>query len=250
MLADGGNAIDAALAANLVLGVVTPYMCGVGGDLLAIVWDGDVQRLPRRRPRAGGRDARRGARPVGRARRCRRSVRTPCTVPGAVDGWFTLLERWGTRSFGEVSAARAALRRATGSRSRSGARGSSRATRCVYEHFGLHDFTNAYGDLAAGIVGAPARARAHDPRARRRRSRRVLPRPDRRRDRRARCSDAGGFMTAADVAAHAGAWVEPLRATVPRRRDPRAAAADAGHHRARGAAHRRRPRPRRRRPRP
>jgi gamma-glutamyltranspeptidase/glutathione hydrolase len=39
-LARGGNAMDAVLAANLALGVVSPYFCGYGGDIFAIVWDG------------------------------------------------------------------------------------------------------------------------------------------------------------------------------------------------------------------
>src|SRR2546427_2196734 len=38
VLASGGNALDAAVAANLTLGVVTPYLCGFGGDLFALIW--------------------------------------------------------------------------------------------------------------------------------------------------------------------------------------------------------------------
>ena len=38
VLRDGGNAVDAAVATNLGLAVAYPHMCGVGGDLLAMVW--------------------------------------------------------------------------------------------------------------------------------------------------------------------------------------------------------------------
>ena len=42
VLARGGNAIDAIVGANLALGVVAPYFCGYGGDIFAIVWDGEL----------------------------------------------------------------------------------------------------------------------------------------------------------------------------------------------------------------
>jgi gamma-glutamyltranspeptidase / glutathione hydrolase len=115
-LADGGNAVDAAVAANLVLAVVTPYHCGVGGDLLAIVWDGQATGVLSvgAAPAGATPDAIRAAIAAGHGDPDRSLPGTagmptfgalPVTVPGAVAGWAHLLARWGSRSFGSVASA-------------------------------------------------------------------------------------------------------------------------------------------------
>ena len=105
ILKAGGNAIDAAVAVNAMLGLVEPNMNGAGGDLFAIVWDASTEQLY-------------GLNATGRApyelnRRvfARQGLdRVPgkgpltWTVPGAVDGWDQLLDRFGTMSFAEVLA--------------------------------------------------------------------------------------------------------------------------------------------------
>ncbi|MEZ0235619.1 MAG: gamma-glutamyltransferase family protein [Actinomycetota bacterium] len=89
----GGNAIDAALAAATTLAVVYPHMCGVGGDLFALVQHpaGDVVAI-----NASGR-APEGADPAtaAAAGRGRMPEHGPLsvTVPGAVSGWKALHER-------------------------------------------------------------------------------------------------------------------------------------------------------------
>jgi gamma-glutamyltranspeptidase / glutathione hydrolase len=121
VLADGGNAVDAAVATGLALAVATPYHCGLGGDLVAQVWDG----APTGVLSAGAAPA--GATPTavrhaideghgtatsepGTSGMPTRGALT-VTVPGAVAGWFHLLSRWGTRSFGTVAAPALALAR-------------------------------------------------------------------------------------------------------------------------------------------
>ncbi len=96
ILKAGGTAVDAAIAANAALGLMEPTGCGIGGDLFAIVWDAEKEELT-------------GLNASGRAP----ALMTieyfeengidevpvfgplPVSVPGAVDGWFELHERYG-----------------------------------------------------------------------------------------------------------------------------------------------------------
>ena len=103
VLKAGGNAIDAAVAANAMLSLVEPMSCGPGGDLFAILWNEKEQKLFGLN--ASGRspfdwsldDARRlGLKGI--------DPYSPLSwsVPGCVSGWETLLKRFGTRGFAQV----------------------------------------------------------------------------------------------------------------------------------------------------
>lgn len=97
ILRQGGNAIDAAIAANATMTVVYPSTCSAGGDVFMLIWDAKTQRLYALN---GSGRAPQGMTPElfaaqGLGRIPERGPLT-ITVPGAVDGWFEALERFGT----------------------------------------------------------------------------------------------------------------------------------------------------------
>ena len=105
MLERGGNAVDAAIAANAMMGLVAPMSNGIGGDLFAIVYDAKSGKLY-------GLNAS-GWAPAGLSIEFLkkqgfqdmplRGIQA-VTVPGAVDGWQKLLDRFGKKKLSEVLA--------------------------------------------------------------------------------------------------------------------------------------------------
>ena len=205
-LARGGNALDAVLAANLALGVVAPYFCGYGGDVFAIVWDGALHGY------LGS-----GRSPAGVSlsdAQARHGAHLPIfggevvTVPGAVAGWFDLLERFGTKPFAELAAAAITMAR-DGFEITPQADAAFAESRRFYR--GFDDWHAAYGDAAEGVVlRQPALARTIE----------ALASDGPEAYYRGPIADAiaeavqaaGGALTSADLAAHTGEWTTPLRA--------------------------------------
>ena len=105
VLRDGGSAADAAIAANAVLAVVAPNLCGMGGDLFALVSRDDAPPATvNAAGRAGsGADAAR-LRAEGFAEMPFKEDIRSVTVPGCVDGWFQLHDRYGKLPMKDVLA--------------------------------------------------------------------------------------------------------------------------------------------------
>ncbi len=105
ILKKGGSAVDAAIAANAALGLMEPTGNGMGGDLFAIVWDAKSKKL--HGLNASGRSPMsltlNEFREQGLSRVPPYGV-LPISVPGCVDGWFELHEKFGTMDMKEVLA--------------------------------------------------------------------------------------------------------------------------------------------------
>jgi gamma-glutamyltranspeptidase/glutathione hydrolase len=92
---DGGNAIDAAVAAGAVAAVVLPYACGLGGDCFAIGYDAKTARTWALN--ASGKSPALVS-PSTFSDRIPEEGVAAATVPGMVHGWSELLQRYGTRT--------------------------------------------------------------------------------------------------------------------------------------------------------
>ena len=103
ILKSGGNAVDAAIAANAMLGLVEPTGNGMGGDLFAIIWDAKTEKLYGLN--ASGRSPKSLSRQwfvENGYEKIPAHGPLPVSVPGTVDGWFMMHEKFGSKSMQDI----------------------------------------------------------------------------------------------------------------------------------------------------
>ena len=107
ILKDGGNAIDAAIAANAALGLMEPTGSGIGGDLFAIVWHAKSQKLYGLNASGRSPQGLTLAKLQDELSTLKRETippygMLPISVPGTVDGWFELHNKFGQLSMHKI----------------------------------------------------------------------------------------------------------------------------------------------------
>jgi len=210
----GGSAVDAAIAANAVLCVVEPTGCGIGGDLFAMVWDPEAEALrgyngSGRSPAAltrewfvdNGYDAIPAFGPL------------PVSVPGAVQGWCDLHDRFGRLPLAQVLAPAVGY-----------ARDGAPITQVIAHYWQVNEariadqpgFAKVFlpggtspreGDIwrnpglaeTLAAIGEEGRAAFYE--------------GERARTISAFVREHGGFLAYEDLAGHAGEWVDPVSTT-------------------------------------
>lgn len=211
VLREGGNAIDAAIAANAVLAVTEPMSCGPGGDLFAIVYDAKTRRL--HGLNASGRAPRRATiahfRGLG-LERIPTEGPLSWSVPGCVSGWDELRRRFGSQPMAKLLAP---------------------AIHYAESGFGVSEIIAAdWAGEAPSLAKIPSSAACYLPGGRAPRTGELFRNPDLAATLRqivdggaeafyrgaiaARLADysasVGGLLTAEDLAGHTSEWVEPV----------------------------------------
>lgn len=214
VLQQGGNAIDAAVTAAAVLAVVEPTMTGVGGDVFAIVYDAKTKRLRglNSSGRAGSNASADGLVAKGITQMPGDGA-YPVTVPGALAGWAELLDKHGTITL---------------------ARALAPAIRYARDGFPVSEIiADQWVDAVTKLSRDPAAAAVFLPGGRAPKPGEIFRNPDLAKTLEqvakggrdvfykgpvgaaiaADIQKRGGFLTAADFAAHRADWVEPIGTT-------------------------------------
>jgi gamma-glutamyltranspeptidase/glutathione hydrolase len=209
ILAEGGSAVDAAIAANAVLGLVEPMMCGIGGDLFVLYREAKTGALVGLNssgpaPRAMSIDA---LRAKGMKAMARDGIHS-ATVPGCVRGWEAMHKRYGKLPWKKLFAA---------------------AIRFAEEGFPVHEMTSVYWENAT-LRKAPESVRVFYPNGRAPATGEIFRNPDLGRAMRsianngadsfyegdvarailATSAKLGGTLAAEDLASFKPEWVSPV----------------------------------------
>ncbi|HEY6125264.1 MAG TPA: gamma-glutamyltransferase [Steroidobacteraceae bacterium] len=215
VLKRGGTAVDAAIAANATIGLMEPTGNGVGGDLFAIVWDAKSKKLhglnaSGRSPKSLTLEKLRDELKKLNSPTIPRTGPLPVSVPGAVDGWFELHGKFGKLPMKDLLAPAIAYARNGFPVTEIIAEGWARNARNLQKFPGFAETympngrVPAKGDVFRNPLLANTLTAIADG------GRDAFYQGDIARRIEAYMRANGGYLTAADLAAHRSEWVEPV----------------------------------------
>jgi gamma-glutamyltranspeptidase/glutathione hydrolase len=215
ILKRGGTAVDAAIAANATMGLMEPTGNGVGGDLFAIVWDAKTQKLYGLN--GSGRSPGSLSLKTLRAELKKLNSSTipptgplPVSVPGTVDGWFELHGKFGKLPMKELLQPAISYARNGFPVTEVIAEGWERNARVLSKYPGFAETympkgrAPAKGEVFRNPLLANTLSAIADG------GRDAFYKGDIARRIETYMRDNGGYLTAADLAAHHSEWVEPV----------------------------------------
>ena len=214
VLKRGGTAVDAAIAANAAMGLMEPTGNGVGGDLFAIVWDAKTQKLyglngSGRSPKSLSLKTLRAELQKLKASTIPPTGPLPVSVPGTVDGWFELHAKFGKLPMKELLQPAIAYARNGFPVTEVIAEGWERNARVLAKYPGFAEtyMPNGRAPAKGEIFRNPLLANTLTEIAEGGRD--AFYKGDIARRIESYMHDNGGYLTAADLAAHHSEWVTP-----------------------------------------